>query len=145
MPWSSLTVCTNNLGNSSGKFIIALTALADLLLSLSTNLIKYSPLTKGVIKEFVEPDTFFSKVVLGQTAVPSVNGECLISTTSSSLLPVYSGVICHFIIASFFVVASTDTFSGSGGKRTVLVEGLTGEDLVQEVSRNLADSGRQLG
>jgi hypothetical protein len=31
------------------------------------------------------------------------------------------------------------------GKRTVLVEGLTGEDLVQEVSRNLADSGRQLG
>ena len=31
------------------------------------------------------------------------------------------------------------------GKRTVLVKGLTGEDLVQEVSRNLADSGRQLG
>ena len=30
------------------------------------------------------------------------------------------------------------------GKRTVLVKGLTGEDLVQEVTRNLADSGRQL-
>ena len=31
------------------------------------------------------------------------------------------------------------------GKRTVLVKGLTGEDLVQEVTRNLADSGKQLG
>ena len=31
------------------------------------------------------------------------------------------------------------------GKRTVLVKGLTGEDLVQEVTRNLADSGTQLG
>ena len=31
------------------------------------------------------------------------------------------------------------------GKKYVIVEGLTGEDLVQEVTKNLADSGRQLG
>ena len=31
------------------------------------------------------------------------------------------------------------------GKKYVIVEGLTGEDLVQEVTKNLADSGKQLG
>ena len=31
------------------------------------------------------------------------------------------------------------------GKKYIIKQGLTGEDLVQEVSRNLADSGRQLG
>ena len=33
----------------------------------------------------------------------------------------------------------------STGKKYILKEGLTGEDLVQEVTRNLADSGKQLG
>ena len=31
------------------------------------------------------------------------------------------------------------------GKKYIIKQGLTGEDLVQEVSRNLADSGKQLG
>tara|TARA_B000000532_G_scaffold233091_1_gene216407 strand:- start:50 stop:349 length:300 start_codon:yes stop_codon:yes gene_type:complete len=31
------------------------------------------------------------------------------------------------------------------GKKYIIKEGLTGEDLVQEVTRNLADSGKQLG
>ena len=49
-PWSSLVVWTNNYGNSSGRFMTALVAFADLLFSLSLNFTKYSPFINGTIK-----------------------------------------------------------------------------------------------
>ena len=44
-----------------------------------------------------------------------------------------------------FMDGRIERIVNSTGKKYVIVEGLTGEDLVQEVSRNLADSGKQLG
>ena len=44
-----------------------------------------------------------------------------------------------------FMDGRIERIVNSTGKKYVIVEGLTGEDLVQEVTKNLADSGKQLG
>tara|TARA_B100001109_G_scaffold118136_1_gene96284 strand:- start:214 stop:513 length:300 start_codon:yes stop_codon:yes gene_type:complete len=49
------------------------------------------------------------------------------------------------VVDTQFMDGRIERLVNSTGKKYIIKEGLTGEDLVQEVTRNLADSGKQLG